>query len=222
MYMINIVSEARSHLQNLSKEKGLTTGKVRSISSALYKSLEDKSIDNVFMLCEQLLEEHEWALGVIAYDWAFRVRKQYNDKTFLFFEKWLKKYVTGWGDCDDFCTHAFGELLSQNNELFIQVLKWTTHPDFFVRRAAAVILIFPIKHNKYHNLNPFLISDILMNDSHHLVLKGYGWMLKVLSQTEQKNVYEYLIKNKDAMPRVSFRYALEKFNKELKLRLMGG
>ena len=47
-------------------------------------------------------------------------------------------------------------------------------------------------------------------------------MLKVLSQTEQKNVYEYLIKNKDAMPRVSFRYALEKFNKELKLRLMGG
>jgi len=218
--VINIVSEARSHLQNQSKERGLTTGKVRAISSAMYKAIGDKSIDNVFTLCEQLLEEHEWALGVIAYDWAYRVRKQYNDKTFSVFEKWLKKYVTGWGDCDDFCTHAFGELLSQKNELFTQIIKWTNHQDFFVRRAAAVILIYPIKHNKYQNLNPFLISDTLMNDNHHLVLKGYGWMLKVLSKTEKNDVYEYLMKNKDTMPRVSFRYALEKFDTELKLSLM--
>jgi 3-methyladenine DNA glycosylase AlkD len=220
--VINIVLEARNHLQNLSKERGLTTGKVRRISSAMYKALEDKSIDNVVTLCEQLLEEHEWALGVIAYDWAYRIRKHYNDKTFFVFEKWLKKYATGWGDCDDFCTHAFGELLSQDNELFTQIIKWTNHQDFFVRRAAAVILIYPIKQNKYQKLNPFLISDLLMNDNHHLVLKGYGWMLKVLSQREQKNVYEYLMKSKNTMPRVSFRYALEKFDMELKLSLMEG
>jgi 3-methyladenine DNA glycosylase AlkD len=59
-----------------------------------------------------------------------------------------------------------------------------------------------------------------MNDSHHLVLKGYGWMLKILSQIEKNNVYDYLMKNKDIMPRVSFRYALEKFDKEMKSCLM--
>lgn len=218
--MINIVSEARNHLENSSKRNSLTTGKVRSISSTLYKTLEDKSIDNVFAQCEQLLNEHDWALGVIAYDWAFRVRKQYNDKTFFIFEGWLKRYVTGWGDCDDFCTHAFGELLSQNNELFTHVVKWTQHPDFFVRRASAVILIYPIKQNKYDKLEPFLICDALMNDPHHLVLKGYGWLLKILSQTEKSNVCQYLTKNKATMPRVSFRYALEKIDSELKLLLM--
>ncbi|MGV8983148.1 DNA alkylation repair protein [Clostridium sp.] len=218
--MVNIVSDARNRLENSSKEDGLTTGKVRSISSKLYGDLENKSIDNILTLCEHLLDEREWALGVIAYDWAFRVRKQYTHKTFFIFENWLKEYVTGWGDCDDFCTHAFGELLSQNNELFPHILKWTGHPDFFVRRASAVILIYPIKHNKYENIKPFLISDILMNDAHHLVLKGYGWMLKGLSETEPNNVYEYLLKNKNTMPRVSFRYALEKFDKELKKNLM--
>jgi len=30
------------------------------------------------------------------------------------------------------------------------------------------------------------------------------------------------MKNKNIMPRVSFRYALEKFDKEIKLRLMEG
>ena len=66
----------------------------------MYRALEDKSINNVLAACECLLKEKEWALGVIAYDWAFRVRKQYNDQTFAIFEGWLKEYVTGWGDCE--------------------------------------------------------------------------------------------------------------------------
>ncbi len=218
--LINVIKEARNYLENSSKENGLTTKKVRAVSSILYRTLENKNIDNVLAICENLLDEREWALGVIAYDWAYRVRKQYTRETFFIFENWLKKYVTGWGDCDDFCTHAFGELLSQDNELFTDIIKWTTHEDFFVRRASAVVLIYPIKHNKYSHINPFLISDLLMNDNHYLVLKGYGWMLKVLSENEPEKVYSYLTKNKNLMPRISYRYALEKFDKDLKLSLM--
>ncbi len=219
--MLNIVAEAKEQLNNAAKEGRVTTGKVRSISASLYRNLEDKNIDHVLMLCEALLEEREWALGIIAYDWAFRVRNQYTDDTFFTFENWLKKYVKDWGDCDDFCTHAFGELLSQNNDLFEHVIKWTEHPDFAVRRAAAVILIYPIKHNKYDQINPYIISDTLLNDEHYLVLKGYGWMLKVLSESEPERVYTYLFKNKETMPRLSYRYALEKFDKQLKKQLMG-
>lgn len=219
--MLNIVEEAGNQLKVAAKEGLVTTGKVRAISGALYRKLKDKNIDHVLMLCEQLLDEREWALGIIAYDWAFRVRKQYSEDTFFTFENWLKKYVKGWGDCDDFCTHAFGALLSQNNDLFEHVIKWTEHPDFTVRRAAAVILIYPIKHNKYSKINPYVISDALMTDEHYLVLKGYGWMLKVLSESEPERVYAYLLKNKETMPRLSYRYALEKFDKQLKKQLMG-
>lgn len=104
--------------------------------------------------------------------------------------------------------------------MFDYVVKWTEHPDFWVRRAAAVSLVYPIRKNKYKGINPFIISDALLNDDHYLVLKGYGWMLKVLSQSEPNSVYDYLMKNKDVMPRISYRYALEKFDKETKTRLM--
>jgi len=218
--VINVVQEVNTILKNQNKATGLTTGKVRSISSILYRGLDDKSIETVFKICQQLLEERKWALGIIAYDWAFRVRNQYNEDTLFIFEKWLKEYVRGWGDCDDFCTHALGELVSQNNKLFPYILKWTEHPDFWVRRASAVTLIYPIRKDKYQDINPFLISDALMNDDHDLVLKGYGWMLKTLSQKEPANVFDYLMKNRKIMPRVSFRYALEKLEKELKERLM--
>lgn len=218
--MENIVLSARNHLNHLSKNEGLKTATVRSVSAKLYKSLKDKTIEHVFSQCKSLLDERDWTLGVIAFDFAYRVRKQYNAQTFFIFEEWLKTYVTGWGDCDDFCTHALGELLSQNNDLFKHVIEWTKHPDFFVRRAAAVILIYPIRKNKYNKINPLLIATKLMNDEHYLVLKGYGWMLKVLSEKEPEKVVEYLKDNKQIMPRIAFRYAMEKLDKEIKGELM--
>jgi 3-methyladenine DNA glycosylase AlkD len=218
--MQDFVSRVRNQVKNSIKENGWTTGKVRKFSSELFQNLDETSIDNVFTLCEQLLSERDYSLGLIAYDWAYRVRKQYNEKTFAVFERWLKEYIRDWKDCDDFCTHAFGELLSQNNELFKYIIEWTKDPSFIVRRAAAVVLIYPIKHNKYDKIEPFLISDALLNDNHYLVLKGYGWMLKVLSQVDKDQVYHYLIKKKTNMPRISFRYSLEKFDKESKMCLM--
>jgi len=217
---IEVLKEVQDRLNELRKQSVLTTGKVREVSSSVFKLIEDKCIDNILELCEQLLNERKWELGVVAYDWAFRIKSQYSEETFYVFEKWLKKYVTGWNDCDDFCTHAFGELLSQYNGLFSKIDAWTTHRDFWVRRASAVVLIYPIKKGKLTGVDPFAIADKLLNDEHYLVLKGYGWMLKVLSTVKPDEVCNYVIKNKKQMPRVSFRYAIEKLDKERKTILM--
>ena len=143
--MDRIVEEAIRKIQELENDvpdgKHIVTGDIRRLSSLLFKQINEKSIDNVFVLCEELLEQHTWALGVIAYDFAYRVKKQYNESTYNRFFQWLKDYVRGWGDCDDFCTHAFGELLRQRKELFANVITWTEDSDFWVRRASAVILI---------------------------------------------------------------------------------
>ena len=176
--------------------------------------------DNVFSLCEELLEEHSWELGVIAFDWAYRAKGQYSEDTYEIFYGWLKKYVHGWGDCDDFCTHAFGELLRRYKSLFSKVKAWTKDEDFWVRRASAVILIPAILHKDYEGINPLMISDLLMSDEHDLVQKGYGWMLKSLSQVDMETVTNYLIDNHTQMPRTAYRYALEKYDKETRTKLM--
>ncbi|WP_201756878.1 hypothetical protein [Isachenkonia alkalipeptolytica] len=35
--------------------------------------------------------------------------------------------VRDWGDCDDFCTHALGALISQHNHLFDRVVTYSHH-----------------------------------------------------------------------------------------------
>lgn len=218
-----IVSQAIEEISTLSNTpngKHIVTSDVRKLSAKLYKKVDDKSIDNVLALCDELLEQHRWALGVIAFDWAFRVKTQYNENTYDIFYGWLKKYVRGWGDCDDFCTHAFGELLRQDKSLFAKIIEWTKDEDFWVRRASAVILIPAILHRDYDGIEPFKISDALLLDEHDLVQKGYGWMLKCLSQVDVDAVKAYLIANHAQMPRTAYRYALEKFDKETRKELM--
>lgn len=218
---MDIVETVNRHLSEVGYPKAsIKTGKVRSISAHTFKTIEDKDISHVLSLCTQLLEQRDWALGVIAYDWAFGVRKQYSKDTFPIFERWLIEFVTDWNDCDDFCTHAFGELLSQYNDLFDLTTKWVEHSNFAVRRAAAVILIYPINKNRYAALDPFRVANLLLEDKHDLVQKGYGWTLKVLSQKEPQQVIGYLNARHAAIPRVAFRYAIEKLDDKTKRELM--
>ncbi len=102
----------------------------------------------------------------------------------------------------------------------MKIIEWTDDNDFWARRASAVILIPAIMKNDYEGMEPFTISDRLMSDSHDLVLKGYSWMLKALSQVNPNCVKEYLIKSCKKMPRVAYRYALEKFDKETRNKLI--
>ena len=222
--MSMIVEQIKGQVQALNacvpKEGHLKTGEIRRLSAKAYRALPDKSRDAVFAVCEELLECRDWSLGVIAFDWAYRVREQYDGSTYRVFYRWLEEYVRGWGDCDDFCTHAFGELLRRRKELFEKVLEWTAHPDFWVRRAAAVVLIPSILREDSAGIEPLKIADRLLTDDHDLVQKGYGWMLKCLSQVEPETVIGYLEEHYREMPRTAFRYALEKIDPETRKRLM--
>jgi 3-methyladenine DNA glycosylase AlkD len=218
MKIVEIVREAFDYKTT---RRDLTSAQVRKISAKLFKTIDDKSINHILILSETLLKEREWALFLIAYDWAFRVKGQYTRDTFEIFERWLKTYTMDWLDCDDFCVHAFGELLYQYNDLFDKVVKWTSHDSFVVRRASAVVLIYSINKGHYQDFDIFKISDMLLYDEHYLVQKGYGWMLKKYALFEPERVYNYLLSHKADMPRLSFRYALNKLDTPYKEKLMG-
>ena len=221
--MNEIISIAKAELAKAGSTptgNHMKTADIRKLSATLFRSIKDKSKEHIFAVCNELLEERSWAMGIIAFDFAYRIKKQYDGNTFALFEGWLEKYVRGWGDCDDFCTHAFGELIMQDTGLAQRIIPWTKREEFWMRRAAAVVLIPSIWYDKYRETDPLAIAGLLLTDEHDLVRKGYGWMLKILSHKEPQMVFDYLVKNKDVMPRVAFRYALEKMDKGKKEILM--
>ncbi|MFH1253449.1 MAG: DNA alkylation repair protein [Candidatus Uhrbacteria bacterium] len=205
------------------KEEIKCFGVRAKITDALAKKyffeIKDLSKKEIFNLCEELLKAGTNEEEKIAFDWAYRLKRQFAPGDFLVFEKWLKKYVSNWGSCDDFCTHAFGDLLLQYPKFLSRVQKWARSKNRWERRAAAVILIFGVRQGKFL-AEIFKTSSVLLKDEDDLVRKGYGWALKEASNVFSKEVFAYVMKNRKQMPRVALRYAVEKMPVEWKRETM--
>ncbi len=207
-------------LNDTNEIMGRKTRLFRDVAKKYKKEISDLDISEIYSLCESLLNKRTRAATIIAYEIVFYSRKKFDKNTFTVFEKWLYEYIEDWWDCDDFMTHAFQYLLMEYPGNLSRINKWITHEKFAVRRSAAVILIVPARKGLLEEKIVFNICNLLIDDPHYLVQKGYGWLLKESCKKYHDAVVKFLENNVSRISRTAFRYALEKLPKDEKERLM--
>lgn len=210
---------AKAYFKEEIKIYGVRTPIVRKIAQKYFALIKNEGREKVFELCEDLLESGYGEEKHIAFDWAYRLKKEYKESDFKIFEKWLKRYVSDWGACDDFCTHALAHLIFSFPALVFNVRKWVNSKNRWLRRASAVIFIYSVRKGKYLD-HVFWVADQLLTDRDDLVQKGYGWMLKEASKLYQKEIFGFVMKRKSIMPRTALRYAIEKMPENLRQKAM--
>jgi len=174
---------------------------------------------DIFDLCEQLfLSDYSEETSIVTF-WLPKMTNHFEPGDWIVFKNWIEKYVNNWAKCDGFCNHTMGNFLVKY-PVFIEELKeWTQSENRWMKRAAAVSLIVPAKKGQFLK-DVFEISDLLLLDEDDLIQKGYGWLLKVASHLHQKEVFDYVMKNKENMPRTALRYAIEKMPQSLRKEAM--
>lgn len=209
--------------QSFFKEKvkmyGVKTALVTKIARVYNKDVLAMDKEEAFALCEEFWRSGYIEESFIACHFSYLICKSYEPADFKVLEKWVNNYISNWASCDTFCNHTVGAFLEMYPKYLENLKKWAKSKNRWMRRAAAVSLIIPARHGKFLE-NIFEIADILLTDDDDMVQKGYGWMLKVASGMHQKEVFEYVMKNKDRMPRTALRYAIEKMPKNLKMKAM--
>lgn len=198
---------------------GVKMGVVSKLAAEFYKQIRDLSKNEIFILCEELLKTDYSEEAAIAFKWAYRLNKQFEPDDFYLFETWLEKYVNTWAKCDEFCNHTIGTVVERYPEHVHDLKLWAGSGNRWMRRASAVTLIIPARRGSFLD-DVFEIVDILLLDEDDLVRKGYGWMLKESSRLHQREVYDYVLKNKAVMPRVALRYAIELMPQEMRKAAM--
>jgi 3-methyladenine DNA glycosylase AlkD len=215
--------EVRKSAQKFFKEPilcyGVKTSVVKSIAKEVLKDLKAETKETVFAACQQLWESGYQEEALIACDWAYSQRKKFEKENFELFETWIRMYVTNWAACDTFCNNSVGEFLQKYPDYLERLITWARDSNRWLRRAAAVSLIVPARKGIFLD-TIFAIADLQLEDPDDLVQKGYGWMLKTAAEKHEQAVFEYVMKNKQQMPRTALRYAIEKMPSDLKSQAM--
>jgi len=198
---------------------GVKAASVRMIARKRFSQIKDGEKEDIFELCEELFQSGYMEEAFIACNWSYFLRNKYQPSDFEIFEGWVERYVSNWATCDTLCNHTIGSFIEQYPEYLKRIKEWASSGNRWKRRAAAVSLIVPAKQGKFLS-EAFEISDLLLAEKEDIVQKGYGWLLKEESREHQKEVYEYILKNKNVMPRTALRYAIELLPQSLKAEAM--
>ena len=198
---------------------GVKAAIVHKISKEALKLLKGASKDEIFTHCETLWKSGVMEESLIACDLSFAQKKYYIREDFTLFKGWIENYVTNWATCDSFCNHTVGSFIVQYPEYLQELKQFCTSDNRWMKRAATVSLIVPARRGEFLD-DIFELAEKLLTDVDDMVQKGYGWMLKEASKKHQTEVFEFVLKHKETMPRTALRYAIEKMPQEMRKEAM--
>lgn len=187
---------------------GVRARDLNAIIAVHWRAAKGLAPGELIALCDQLWDSGVFEEASVACKLCARALPALGLEAFETFERWLSTRVDNWAHCDDLCNHSVGGLLALFPEAVERTVPWLNSPNRWLRRAAAVSLVFPARYGLYlHHV--LRVADVLLLDEDDLVRKGYGWMLKEASKAWPREVLEFILPRRGRMPRVALRYAIE-------------
>ncbi|OPZ21496.1 MAG: DNA alkylation repair enzyme [bacterium ADurb.BinA186] len=122
------------------------------------------------------------------------------------------RYVNNWNLVDSSAHFIIGaHLLKKDKDILITLAH---SKNMWERRISIVATWYFIRHQELSWT--MKIAQLLLKDTHDLIHKAVGWMLREAGKKDKNALIEFLNNYKNSMPRTMLRYAIEKFNEEEK------
>lgn|SRR3989338_5441385 len=192
---------------------GLTVPQVRLIAK---KYTNMVSLSDIEKLLHSSVHEHRLCALIILVNLSKHANIQKLTRLKNCYTK-NKRFVNNWDLVDVSAHHILGNwcYLTQN-EVFLKKLAHSR--NLWDKRIAMVSTYYFIKNNSLQTA--FTIAKVLLFDSHDLIHKAVGWMLREAGKKDQKQLEQFLQYYASTMPRTALRYAIEKFSPKKRRRYM--
>ncbi len=128
------------------------------------------------------------------------------------------KLVNNWDLVDCSAPRIVGNYLLENQKEIGVLYKLAKSYNLWERRISIVATLPFIKKGYVDEC--LKISKILLVDSHDLIHKAVGWMLRESWKKKPKKVEDFIIGNYNKIPRTTLRYAIERMNNEKRKRFL--
>lgn len=171
----------------------------------LVKGYLSMGLDDVTQLLHSSIHEERMA-ALLILTYQFPKAKPAMQKQIYTFYLNHTHWINNWDLVDVTVTHIVGAyLLTRSRKPLYRLAR---SENLWERRIAIVATHHFIRQHQFEDT--LRISELLLNDSHDLIHKAVGWMLREVGKRDRSLMEAFLKTRYQGMPRTMLRYAIEK------------
>lgn len=194
---------------------GVTVPIQRKVAKSVFKEISLSEIGE--LLRDSYHEVRLTALYILVYKYQ-RLKNEAEQKEVVDFYLANLDFVNNWDLVDSSCHHILGHYYLERDRSIFYELADTDH--LWRQRVAMISSYYWIKRGDFGDA--LALAEKLLYHPHDLIHKAVGWMLREIGNGEFEVEMEFLRKYYKTMPRTVLRYAIEKFDPELRKQLLEG
>jgi 3-methyladenine DNA glycosylase AlkD len=128
----------------------------------------------------------------------------------------LIEHINNWDLVDSSAPYIVGPWL-ETNPYKMKVLTRLARSEVMWERRIAMLATFYYIHKRQRADEGLQIAELLLQDSHDLIQKAVGWMLREIGkQVDEQILLTFLDEHAHKMPRTALRYAIERLTPKQK------
>jgi 3-methyladenine DNA glycosylase AlkD len=194
---------------------GITVPEQRKIARQYYKKITLADL-------ETLLQDpcHEYRLTALFMLRLLYEKEQSAAKRDNLVRLYLNNldYINNWDLVDSSAPYILGPHLYGKDPALLDEL--VASGELWRQRVAILATYYFIKQDRFDET--LKLAEKLLNHPHDLIHKAVGWMLREVGNRDLNAELEFLKQHHHRMPRTMLRYAIEKFEPELRKQILAG
>lgn len=175
------------------------------------------SLPKIQELLKSKIHEHRLTGLIILVNKYKKANEEEKANIFNFYLKNTKN-INNWDLVDMTAPRIVGHFLSDKKKNILYEL--ANSENLWEKRIAIVSTAYLISKSEFEDA--LAISEILLDDSHDLIHKSVGWMLREVGKKDESILEGFLKQHYKVMPRTMLRYAIEKFDEEKRKKYLLG
>ena len=195
---------------------GVTVPDQRSVAKEFYSKI---SLEELGELLSSKIHEHRLTALLILVHQFEKTKDKIKQKEIIDFYLNRTQHINNWDLVDTSCYKILGRYCFENQD-FKLLDKLSESENMWEKRMAIVATMHHIKKGKFELTKAFALKNL--KHPHDLMHKANGWLLREMGKMNEKELLDFLNLYYKEMPRTCLRYAIEKFDEELRQDYLKG
>ena len=198
----------RAYLKSDLAHYGASVPAIRGVAEATRKAHPDLTHDELTALAEVMWAEpvHERRMVTVELFDQFVDLLGVADADLL--ERLLGEART-WAIVDGLAASVVGTLVARDPEWGGVLDRWAAHDDFWLRRAALLALLVPLRKGGGDFERFGRYADAMLDETEFFIRKAIGWVLRDSARKRPDMVYEWLLPRAARASGVTIREAVK-------------